>query len=147
MTRTSWIKQYAKELWRNNHAEIIAIVTAVGFWVASLRAAERISIWAWFTVAATFIYVVYILRETYLTTKAIYGVVDIPYSIVTHKSVEEADLMFSNHLQALLDQKIPVERVFERFLIAPGDWQFFDQNRIEERWPLVAKQIRDDFIL
>jgi hypothetical protein len=146
MTRTSWAKQYAKELWRNNHAEIIAIVTAVGFWVASLRAAERISIWAWFTVAATFIYVVYILRETYLTTKAVYGVVDIPYSIVTHKSVEEADLMFSNHLQALLDQKIPVERVFERFLIAPGDWQFFDQNRIEERWTLVAKQIRDDFI-
>jgi hypothetical protein len=45
-----------------------------------------------------------------------------------------------------LDQKIPVARIFERFLIATGDWRFFDQNRIEERWSLVAKQIRDHFI-
>jgi hypothetical protein len=146
MTRTFWVRQYVKELWRNNRAEIITIVTAAGFWFASLRSSDKVSIWAWCVVAALLVYVVHILRETYLITNAVYGVVDIPYSIVTNKSVEEADLIFFSHLQALLDQRVPVTRIFERFLIATGDWRFFDQNRIDEQWSVVAKQIRNHFI-
>lgn len=37
--------------------------------------------------------------------------------------------------------------MFQRFLISPSDWRYFDQNRVQdEKWKLLVQNIRDHFI-
>jgi hypothetical protein len=143
-----WTKRYLQELWGAHHAEIITVVTTIAFWVADARASTTaVSPWAWGGIVALLVYLLYIFRDARETTNAVFGLVEVPYTIVTHKSIEEADLIVAGHLQALTDQGLSVSRVFQRFLISSTDWRYFDQNRAQdEKWRPLVQNIRDHFI-
>jgi hypothetical protein len=91
MISLQWSKRYLHELWKDHHAEIIMALTTDAFWAVSLRGAEKISVWGSCAVLVLVVYLAYILRDARETTNAVFGLVEIPYSIVTHKLVEEAE--------------------------------------------------------
>lgn len=103
-----WTKRYIDELWRAHHAELIAVVTTIAFWVANFRASTTaVSLWAWAAVTVLLGYLLFIVRDARETTKAVFGLVEVPYCIVTNKSIEEADFVVGSNLQALTDQGLP----------------------------------------
>lgn len=142
-----WLSKYLSELWYGHRGELIAIVTTLGFWLADVKTSVDVSVWALLAVTVLLIYLGAILLDTLESTAAFFGVVDVPYSIVTHKSLEEAELVSANHLQALKSQGLSTPKVFRRFLVSSTDWRYFDQlRRPSGDLKQLAQDIRAHFI-
>ena len=147
MTKRHLPTLYLKELWRGHHADLITVVTGIGFWVADHQPLSNISWWGAGVIFVLVTYLLYILRDAWLSAAALSGVVELPYSIVTNKPIEEAELLFENHAQVLIDQGFSLTRVFERFLISRFDWRYFNQDRLEdEKWRDLVRDIRAHLI-
>jgi hypothetical protein len=161
VSRQSIPKLLAAEMWRRHHADLLTVVSGIGLWLADharqLRAlfaantadhAEAtISAPSYFLVLLLLLYLVYIARDSFATVAALRGVVEIPYSMVTDKPVDEAEIIFGNHAQFLKSQHVKLDRIFERFLIVGSDWHYFHQQRIaDDCWHALVRDIRAHFI-
>jgi hypothetical protein len=123
------------------------IVTTIGLSAADLRISQGISPWGGSVIIVLLVYLLFILRDARKNADAVFGLVEAPYSIITDKSVEEADLLCDNHARALTDQGFPLSRVCERFLISRTDWRYYNPDRlVEEGWRELVQEIRDHFI-
>jgi len=146
MKSSTWTEGYFRELWRSHHAEVMMILPTIGFGLADLRT-QGPSLWGGLAAASLLFYLGFILLDAGKTMSALSGVVDVPYSIITHKSIEEAELYFASHAQSLLDHDVPLRRILDRFLISGPDWRYYDQNRVTDgKRAESLNQIRSHFI-
>ena len=96
-----WITSFGRELWSSHRAELVMVVTTIGFSVADLGSSRPASLWSVGAVAILCAYLMWMLREARQTTDALLETVDLPYSIVTDKPIEEAEKIFANHTNVL----------------------------------------------
>jgi hypothetical protein len=147
MARQNRAPLFLKELLRGHLPDLIAVVSGIGFWFADHPEPREASLWGLSVVGVLLGLLFYILRDAFLTTTALSGVAELPYSIVTDKPIEEAELLFTNHAHVLTDKGIRLTRIFERFLISGSDWHYYDQNRIDDKkWRELVRNIRAHFV-
>src|SRR5579859_842755 len=138
---------FLKELLRSHFPDLIVVFSGIGFWLADHPEPEKASRWGLSVVAVLLVYFLYILRDAFLTARSLSGVVHLPYSIVTDKPIEEAELLFANHAHVLTDQGILLKRIFDRFRVFGSDCYYYDQNRIsDDKWRELVRSIRAHFI-
>lgn len=147
MSREPLPRLFVKEMWRRHHAHLITVITGIGFWLADHATLAGVSRWGLGVITVLVLYLFYILYDAWLSTSALKGVVEVPYSMVTDKPIEEAEILFGNHAQVLVDQGIALPRIFDRFLIAGSDWHYFNQNRLaSDKWAELIRDLRAHFI-